>query len=286
MHDRSLVDSAVEEFLRYASLVLYLRRNALEPMEVAGQSIEPGDLVSLWYAAANPDPAVFADPDPTSGIQLPAWHQAPARPPRARLTAMAVHRNGDERVTRLELFFDLVFVLAVTQCTAFLAADPTWSGVGKGLLVLAALWWGWVGYAWLTGGVIVAAVTAIGLCAAMWWAYFDVVALVALGLKATLAHVDEPLDLVPAAALVGGVGVYLLAHVAFRLRNIGTINPQRLALGLLLFALVPVAREVDALVALAGVTALLWVMIAYEATHFATARDAVRHGDYADPPSR
>jgi low temperature requirement protein LtrA len=55
-----------------------------------------------------------------------------------------------ERVTPLELFFDLVFVLALTQCTALMASEPTWTGIGKGLLVLGVLWWSWVGYAWLT----------------------------------------------------------------------------------------------------------------------------------------
>ena len=55
-----------------------------------------------------------------------------------------------ERVTPLELFFDLVFVLALTQCTALMAAEPTWTGIGKGLLVLGVLWWSWGGYAWLT----------------------------------------------------------------------------------------------------------------------------------------
>jgi low temperature requirement protein LtrA len=55
-----------------------------------------------------------------------------------------------DRVTPLELFFDLVFVLALTQCTALMAAAPTWTGLVKGLLVLGVLWWSWVGYAWLT----------------------------------------------------------------------------------------------------------------------------------------
>ncbi len=64
----------------------------------------------------------------------------------------AVRRDG-EQVTPLELFFDLVFVLALTQCTAVIAEKPTWAGLGEGLLVLALLWWGWVGYAWLTSVV-------------------------------------------------------------------------------------------------------------------------------------
>jgi len=55
-----------------------------------------------------------------------------------------------ENVTPLELFFDLVFVLALTQCTALMADEPTWEGLAKGILVLSLLWWAWVGYAWLT----------------------------------------------------------------------------------------------------------------------------------------
>ncbi len=63
------------------------------------------------------------------------------------------HVERGERVTPLELFFDLVFVFAITQVTGMLSADPTWGGVGRALLVLGALWWAWVGYAWLTNTV-------------------------------------------------------------------------------------------------------------------------------------
>jgi low temperature requirement protein LtrA len=56
-------------------------------------------------------------------------------------------------VTPLELFFDLVFVLAITQCTALMAADPDWAGIVRGLFVLTVLWWTWAGYAWLTSVV-------------------------------------------------------------------------------------------------------------------------------------
>src|SRR5919112_2306942 len=66
---------------------------------------------------------------------------------------MGVVLRGGERVSPLELFFDLVFVLAITQCTALMAEDPTWRGLGRGLVVLGLLWWSWVGYAWLTSVV-------------------------------------------------------------------------------------------------------------------------------------
>jgi low temperature requirement protein LtrA len=56
----------------------------------------------------------------------------------------------EHQVTPLELFFDLVFVFALTQVTILLAEDPTWGGVLRGMLTLAALWWAWSVYAWLT----------------------------------------------------------------------------------------------------------------------------------------
>jgi low temperature requirement protein LtrA len=56
----------------------------------------------------------------------------------------------EQRVTPLELFFDLVFVFAITQVTGYLADHPTWIGLLQGLLILMALWWAWASYAWLT----------------------------------------------------------------------------------------------------------------------------------------
>ncbi|MDX6678024.1 MAG: hypothetical protein QOE31_2076, partial [Solirubrobacteraceae bacterium] len=67
-----------------------------------------------------------------------------ALPGRARRIT-PVMRGDQEAVTPLELFFDLVFVLALTQCTALMAAEPTWEGLAKGILVLGVLWWSWVG---------------------------------------------------------------------------------------------------------------------------------------------
>jgi low temperature requirement protein LtrA len=368
----------------------------------------------------------------------------------------------DERVSPLELFFDLVFVFALTQVTALMADNATWEGLGQGMLVLAALWWAWGAYAWLTnyintdegqerllmfgamasmlvaalavpgafgddallfacaytlvrwlhvfifaeanedvdaagairrlsrtaipgpalliaagltngsvryvlwvaalavdfGGpfvfgvrgfrvspahfaerfgliviialgesivaigvgaegigltapVVAAAALGVILAAAMWWAYFDVVAivaerrfreargyalalmardsysylhlpmiagiiLVALGMKKTIGHVDEPLKTVPAAALFGGLALYYAAHIAFRLRNVGTLSRQRLVAALVALALIAPATEVDALVALIWVVVLAAGVIAYEAMRFADARSRVR----------
>jgi len=369
-----------------------------------------------------------------------------------------------ESVTPLELFFDLVFVLALTQCTALMADDPTWEGMARGLLVLGVLWWAWVGYAWLTSvvdpeegvvriaifaamaallvvslcvpeafgdlgllfagayavvrvahivlfvlasrddpqlrasvmglavstgigtsllvgaafadgllqgalwaiallldaggpyvfgaegwklvprhfaerhglimiialgesivvigvgaeagvdaGVVTAGVVGIVIAASLWWLYFDVVArvaehrlsqaapgreqnemardsysylhfpmvagivLMALGLKKTLGHVGDPLDAMPATALLGGAALYLLAHVAFRLRNVHTLNTPRLITAVLVVALIPVAVSVPALVTVSALAAILVVLITFETIRFAEARDRIRH---------
>jgi low temperature requirement protein LtrA len=384
---------------------------------------------------------------------------------RRRLTTAL--REG-EQVSPLELFFDLVFVLALTQCTQLMSDDPTWAGLGRGLLVLGMLWWAWVGYSWITSvvdpeddavrlvvfaamaamlivalavpeafddlglvfalayavvryaqiglfmiasqeepelrhsvvglamstslgvgllvgasfldgpaqgalwafalaldmggplfinsegwrlvpahfaerhGLIViialgesivaigvgvghslsfgqgtASVLGIALAAAMWWLYFDVVALVAarrleraevgrvqnemardsysylhfpmvagivlvaLGMKKTLGEVEDPLKVVPAFALLGGMAAYLLAHVAFRYRHIHTINRQRMLLAVLLVAFLPVAIEIPALATVAVVTALAWLLIVYETRNYGERRAQVRHEELA-----
>jgi low temperature requirement protein LtrA len=376
----------------------------------------------------------------------------------------------DERVTALELFFDLVFVIALTQCTTLMSREADWSGLVKGLAVLALLWWSWGGYAWLTSavdpeegivrlamflamaallvaalcvpgafgseallfvaaygivrvahlvlftlasrddgmlrrsvtglavssalgvgllaaaaltggvvragfwavallldlggpflfgaegwklvpghfadrhgaiiiialgesivaigvgahgvvdaGVVTASVLGIAVAAALWWMYFDVVALVAtrrliqatpgreqnemardsysylhypmiagialvaVGVKRTLEDVDGSLGAVLTTALLGGAALYLLAHVGFRLRNVGTLNRQRLVTALLLLALIPAAGRIPALSAVAVLAALLATLVGYEATHFAQARDRIRHQPTASP---
>lgn len=375
-------------------------------------------------------------------------------------------RGEEARVTPLELFFDLVFVLAITQVTALMSHQPTWAGLAKGVLVMALMWWSWVGYAWLTsvvdpeeGGVrfamlgamgglivvalcvpesfddrallfavaytlvrllqvvllllsdpddanlrratltgllpstllasaliiggaflptegqaiawglaividyagpflfgqdgwkivpghfaerhgliliialgesivaigvgaegleigageVIAAVGGVAIAGALWWLYFDVVALVAerrlshaapgreqngiardsysylhlpmvmgivlaaLGLKKTLAHVEDPLKLVPAVALMGGLALYLLAHVAFRWRNVHRFSTQRVVVAAALLALIPVVTEIEALVSVGIAVVVLWALIAYETWRFAELRDRLRH---------
>jgi low temperature requirement protein LtrA len=388
--------------------------------------------------------------------------------PEERQSRLSATLREGERVTPLELFFDLVFVLAITQCTALMSHHPTWSGLAQGLLVLGMLWWAWTGYAWLTSvvdpeegavrlvmfgamaalllvslcvpdafgnlalafaliygavraahialfmlaspeddglrhsvlglavsslvavsllviaslfdglaqgalwalalfldmggpyffgsegwrlvpehfaerhgliviialgesivaigigashtlslGIGAAAVLGVALTAAMWWAYFDIVAivagrrlsdaepgrvqnemardsysyvhlgmvagivLVALGLKATIGHFGDHLHAELAFALLGGLAIYLLSHVAFRYRHIHTINRQRLLLAIVLLLLVPVATEVPALVALAVPNILLWAMIAYETRSYGEGRRQVRRPEAA-----
>ena len=59
----------------------------------------------------------------------------------------------EQGATPLELFFDLVFVFAFTQVTSFLSDHLTWTGMLQGAALLAALWWAWICYSWLTNAV-------------------------------------------------------------------------------------------------------------------------------------
>jgi low temperature requirement protein LtrA len=102
--------------------------------------------------------------------------------------------------------------------------------------------------------------------------------LAALGLEATIAHVDHTLPVEEAFALLGGVAIYLLGHVALRWRNARTLNRQRFVLAIVLLALVPLATEVSALTTLVAVNILLWLMITYETSRYDERRYRLRHG--------
>src|SRR2546430_711252 len=66
---------------------------------------------------------------------------------------MGSRHTGEERVSPLELFFDLVFVLSFTQVTLKMSHNPGWEGLGEGILILAAVWWAWCAYGWLTNSI-------------------------------------------------------------------------------------------------------------------------------------
>jgi low temperature requirement protein LtrA len=61
--------------------------------------------------------------------------------------------EGAERVSSLELFFDLVFVFTITQLSALLEHETSWKGVLQVVLMLGVIWWMYDGYAWLTNAV-------------------------------------------------------------------------------------------------------------------------------------
>ena len=74
--DPELLPSTVDEMLRYASPVMYMRRTAREGFELRGEKIKEGDKVALWYIAANHDPEVFADPHRFDIRRDPNEHEA------------------------------------------------------------------------------------------------------------------------------------------------------------------------------------------------------------------
>jgi Bacterial low temperature requirement A protein (LtrA) len=103
----------------------------------------------------------------------------------------------------------------------------------------------------------------------------------ALGLKKTLGDVDAELKPAVAFALVGGVALYVLALVGFRYRHIRSVNRRRLGLGLVLFALLPLAIEIPALAAVAIVAVLVWAVVIYETRIYGEGRWRVRHEEFA-----
>lgn len=115
-------------------------------------------------------------------------------------------QTGERRVGVLELFFDLVFVLAITQVTAYLASHLNWLGVAEGLIILGLMWWAWVGYSWLTNSVDSDDVlTRLTIFTAM-------AGLVVVALAMPGAFGDEALLMACAYALVRAMQVGLYAY--------------------------------------------------------------------------
>jgi low temperature requirement protein LtrA len=56
--------------------------------------------------------------------------------------------GAERRTTPVELFWDLAFVFAITQVTHFLLFHLTWGGFGRGMILLALIWWAWSAFVW------------------------------------------------------------------------------------------------------------------------------------------
>jgi low temperature requirement protein LtrA len=165
----------------------------------------------------------------------------------------------------------------------------------------------------LDAGVVAGALLGMAVAAALWWAYFDVVAIVAerrlrraprreqvlmardsftylhlpmmagivlfaLGVKKAFVNTAGDLHAVPATTLCGGVALYLLALSAFKRRNIGSFNYPRLVAAAVLAGLAPVATTLPALLSLGLVAMVAVGLIGYEVVRYAEARDRIRHG--------
>jgi cytochrome P450 len=74
--DRSLLPTAIEELLRWASSATHSMRTATHPCVLADQQIETGDRVVLWLPSANRDETAFADPDALDLGRRPNKHLA------------------------------------------------------------------------------------------------------------------------------------------------------------------------------------------------------------------
>ena len=160
-------------------------------------------------------------------------------------------------------------------------------------------------------GVIVAAVLGLVVATSFWLAYFDFfparaqqlladrtgvqrtalardvytylhlpmvagIVLFAFAMKATLAHVGDELDTIPALGLCGGPALYLFAYVALRFRVARTVGGGRLVAAVACALLLPVALVVPALVALALVAAVWVALHAYEIIWWREARAQTR----------
>jgi low temperature requirement protein LtrA len=165
-----------------------------------------------------------------------------------RITA---RRRDGATVTPLELFFDLVFVLAITQCSSLMDSGRGWRTVVQGLLVLGLLWWSWVGYAWLTSAVdpddgVVRLVMFLAMAA-----------MLVVALCVPHAFDDRALGLTLAAAY----GVVRAAHIGlFTLASTDDPQLRRSVMGLACGTFVGVALIAGAALCDGWVQGALWAL--------------------------
>ena len=114
VEDPSLQHTTTEEILRWASPVMYFRRNTTEDIEIRGQQIKAGDKVSLWYISANRDEEIFEDPFRFDIHRHPNDHIAFGGGPHfclgnalARLEINVLFEELTKRVTKIESVGDL-----------------------------------------------------------------------------------------------------------------------------------------------------------------------------------
>ena len=163
----------------------------------------------------------------------------------------------------------------------------------------------------LDAGVITAALLGISVAASLWWSYFDWfvfvaqatlleatglrraalardvfaylhgamiagIVLFAFGLETTLSHVGDPLAVVPALGLCGGLALYFLAHVALRIRIGGGLGRGRPVAAVLLLLLLPLTTVVPALAALSLAAVICAGVIIYEFARHRESRAWIR----------
>ncbi|MCS5723460.1 low temperature requirement protein A [Herbiconiux sp. CPCC 203407] len=172
----------------------------------------------------------------------------------ARLGTVAVPSREGDRVTTLELFFDLAFVFAFTQLSRLMAQQHDALGILQALVILALLWWAWTSYGWLTNiahadrGVVRVAMI-VGMTA-----------MFVAGLVVLEAYDDLPGGLVGPLVFVGA---YLVARVTHAIVFVWLAEPElrRRTLLTVTLSVVPSGALLIA-GALLGGTWQLWCTIA------------------------
>ncbi|MGW8565407.1 low temperature requirement protein A [Isoptericola sp. NPDC055881] len=157
---------------------------------------------------------------------------------RVLVPGTAVPTRAGDRTTPFEIFFDLVFVFALTRVVALVEAAPGAAALGRGLVLLLMLWWSWCAFIWLGNQVrLDRGFVRVGMLVTM-------AALFVIGLVVPEAWVARPGVVAPAVVLaiaftvVRACYVVLLVAVAWRRRRLRTqilldLVPQSLSIGLL-----------------------------------------------------